>query len=74
MNGTHVHYARSIALQIVKKKIKIKKWQKKFLQSFLCWFLIVTSERNSYLQSYMGRLDDIQTALKPLRNIKKKMK
>ena len=29
------------------------------------------SERSSYLQSYMGRLDDIQTALKPLKKIEK---
>ena len=29
------------------------------------------SERSSYLQSYMGRLDDIQTALKPLKKRKK---
>ena len=28
------------------------------------------SERDSYYQSYMGRLDDIQTALKPLKKCK----
>ena len=29
------------------------------------------SERDSYYQSYMGRLDDIQTALKSLKKIGK---
>ena len=37
-------------------------------------FPIITSEqseRSSYYQSYMGRLDDIQTALKPLKKWEK---
>ena len=29
------------------------------------------SEQSSYQQSYMGRLDDIQTVLKPLRKSEK---
>ena len=29
------------------------------------------SERSSYWQSYIGRLDDIQTALKPLKKSEK---
>ena len=35
---------------------------------------IITSERsepNSHYQSYMGRIDDIQTALRPIKNRKK---
>ena len=32
------------------------------------------SKRSSYQQSYMGRLDDIQTALKPLKKKSEKIK
>ena len=40
---------------------------------FISSITIITSERSgqsSYYQSYMGHLDDIQTALKPLKNRK----
>ena len=38
-------------------------------------YIIITSERNErshYYQSYMGRLVEIQTALKPLQKISEK--
>ena len=37
-------------------------------------YIIIISEPSSYYQSYIGRLDDIQTALKHSKTIGKKLK
>ena len=49
--------------------IFVRKNEKVIVKTISSYILVTNerSERCSYYQSYMGRLDDIQTALKPLK-------